>query len=507
MIRSNEKGAALLITLILVLVLSVMTASMMFLAQSETWSSLNYRLMTQGRYGAEAGLHAAANYLINPSTGYPGIGASDPIGAYTITGSPVTYGGSAVVLSSLSGVTANHPVSSVKTNFASASTGNLTAGTSTVTYTASAQLLSMRQVLQCGNTQPLTAQLWKITSHGDISGVRNAEVEVSTLLESHLVSCYQYAAFATGNGCGSINFTGNGTVDSYDSNNVAAGQQAYDGNLGSNGNLNTAHNTTINGTFSSPDTGVGACGSGGGVDALSGYATAVTGCETSTTGCGAPLVKLPQTVTYLPPSIPTSAPPPATTISGTASLTPCSGTCPDYGAGNGNYGNITLAGNDVLTLNPYVNPVTHVCSGGTYYVNSITESGNGTVTIAPCPPTSTTPGAYQPVIVDIVGQGNSSPLSLSGNGLTNPSMNPAMIQMQYAGTGTITLVGNGTSAGVVYAPKAAVTMNGNGAWWGSLIGNTVTSTGNGNINYDRRLQTSLMTVGNWTMDTFTWSKY
>src|SRR5260370_19302341 len=224
MIRSNEKGAALLIALILVLVLSVMTASMMFLAQSETWSSLNYRLMTQGRYGAEAGLHAAANYLINPSTGCPGIGASDPIGEYTITGSPFTYGGSPVVLSSLSGVTANHPVSSVTTNFASASTGNLTAGTSTVTYTASAQLLSMRQVLQCGNTQPLTAQLWKITSHGDISGVRNAEVEVSTLLESHLVSCYQYAAHATGNGCGSINFTGHGTVDSYQFNNVAPGQ-------------------------------------------------------------------------------------------------------------------------------------------------------------------------------------------------------------------------------------------------------------------------------------------
>src|SRR5260370_39490659 len=109
MIRSNEKGAALLITLILVLVLSVMTASMMFLAQSETWSSLNYRLMTQGRYGAEAGLHAASNYLINPSTGYPGIGASDPIGAYTITRSPVTYVGRPVVLSSLSTATAPHP--------------------------------------------------------------------------------------------------------------------------------------------------------------------------------------------------------------------------------------------------------------------------------------------------------------------------------------------------------------------------------------------------------------
>jgi hypothetical protein len=86
-------------------------------------------------------------------------------------------------------------------------------------------------------------------------------------------------------------------------------------------------------------------------------------------------------------------------------------------------------------------------------------------------------------------------------------MNPAMIQMQYAGTGTVSLAGNGASAAVVYAPKAPVTLVGNGAWWGSLIGSTVTSTGNANINYDRRLQISLMTVGNWTMDTFTWSKY
>src|SRR5712692_9445690 len=177
--RSNQKGVALLITLILVLVLSVMAASMMFLAQSETWSSLNYRLMTQARYGAEAGLHAAANYITNPATGYPGIGASDPITAYNINVSPVTASGNPVVLSSLSGVSANYPVSSVQTAFSTASTGGLTAGASSVNYTTSAKLLSMRQFLQCGNDQPLTAQLWKLTSHGDITGVRNAEVEVS----------------------------------------------------------------------------------------------------------------------------------------------------------------------------------------------------------------------------------------------------------------------------------------------------------------------------------------
>ena len=36
---------------------------MMTLGQSETWSGVNYRMMTQARYGAESGLNAAANFL------------------------------------------------------------------------------------------------------------------------------------------------------------------------------------------------------------------------------------------------------------------------------------------------------------------------------------------------------------------------------------------------------------------------------------------------------------
>ena len=53
--RSNQRGAALILALLLVFILSVMAVSLMFLSQSETWASMNYRLMTQGRYGAEAG--------------------------------------------------------------------------------------------------------------------------------------------------------------------------------------------------------------------------------------------------------------------------------------------------------------------------------------------------------------------------------------------------------------------------------------------------------------------
>ncbi len=81
--RSNQKGAALIFALIFVLVLSITAASLMFLSQSETWSSLNYRLMTQSRYGAEAGLHAAANYLMNTYP-QPGVALTDPLAAYNV---------------------------------------------------------------------------------------------------------------------------------------------------------------------------------------------------------------------------------------------------------------------------------------------------------------------------------------------------------------------------------------------------------------------------------------
>src|SRR5260221_5623162 len=140
----------------------------------------------------------------------------------------------------------------------------------------------MRSITECHNLQNLTAQLWKLTSHGDIGRVRSAEVEVSALLESPVTPCYNYAGFATGTGCGSINFNGGGTINSYDSGNLtldANGNpitQNYMGNLGSNGNVNTPANTVINGTFASPDTGVGACSSGG-VTAFSGTTTLVPG--------------------------------------------------------------------------------------------------------------------------------------------------------------------------------------------------------------------------------------
>src|SRR5262249_31776659 len=141
--RSNEQGIAMIIALFMVLAMSVLGTTLMFVSQTETASSMNYRMMSQARYGAESGIHQAANYLL--SAAYtnvePGT-ATDPFnpfpGVYTTNVSPVLWNNSEVRLSSEPGVTQNYPINSVKTDFANAATGTLNVLSGTVTYTATA---------------------------------------------------------------------------------------------------------------------------------------------------------------------------------------------------------------------------------------------------------------------------------------------------------------------------------------------------------------------------------
>src|SRR5207248_945011 len=89
MTRSNENGIAMILALFMVLTMSILAASLLFVSQTETWSSMNYRLMSQARYGAEAGVNSAVNYLVK--TYVPPGTVADPMANYTTTVSPVTY--------------------------------------------------------------------------------------------------------------------------------------------------------------------------------------------------------------------------------------------------------------------------------------------------------------------------------------------------------------------------------------------------------------------------------
>src|ERR1019366_5094542 len=122
--RAHQKGIALILTLILLFVLSVMGVSLMFISQTETWSSLNYRLMSQSRDGAEAGVNSAANFIVSPATYTEPGGTGDPTTAYVTTVSPVTYCGNPVTLTTISGHTSYYPVSAVTNAFNTTGVGN-----------------------------------------------------------------------------------------------------------------------------------------------------------------------------------------------------------------------------------------------------------------------------------------------------------------------------------------------------------------------------------------------
>ena len=66
--QSPERGVALILALIAILVLGVLAATIMATSQAQAWTALNYRLTTQSRYAAEAGVQATMNWLANSYT-------------------------------------------------------------------------------------------------------------------------------------------------------------------------------------------------------------------------------------------------------------------------------------------------------------------------------------------------------------------------------------------------------------------------------------------------------
>src|SRR5262245_29168879 len=305
-VRSGERGIAMILALFMVLILSVLAASLIFVARTETFSSLNYRTMAEARYGAESAVHSTVNYLL--SADYPA--PTTPYPDYDITQSPVRLvaNGRPAVLSSDEGWGSNYPVEAVRAAFVGASAGQLSeVGASSIMYTSRATLLSMKSIPDAASGIWTTLQTWEVTGRGRVAGAASAAVEVSAILERPMVPLYKYAAFATDNGCEALKFGGGATTGSYDSSTYSgSGTPTIDnntGNVGTNGNLNElGTGTTINGTLSTPRTGVGTCAAGA-VTALtsSGGATITDG-----------LVELSQAVNYpTPPAI--SPLPPVTT--------------------------------------------------------------------------------------------------------------------------------------------------------------------------------------------------
>ena len=494
MTTSSERGVALVAALFMTLMVSLIGASLILVASTETLSSLNYKTMSQGRYGAESGVHVAANHLL--FTYVPPGTPADPLAAYDTTVSPVTFNGNPVVLSSDPGVASNYPVAAVQNAFSAAAQGALGVGDGTVGYRARATLMSMRQITDAYSGLPVTLQTWEITGVGTIGGVGAANIEVSTVIDRQVIPAFRYAAFATFNGCDALSFAGGATTNSYDST-AALGPGGtpvlgnYGGDVGTNGNLSEVGNpTTIWGTLSTPRSGVGQC-------TANNVTAATIGANASVDGG---LVELPQPVTFPAPAA-ISPLPPTSNVNFNGGGCPAAATAAAQCVANANgatitpspasggvvtLGNVSLNGGAVLRLN-----------AGTYIVNSLDLAGNSTIEVA-----------SGPVIFRVAGVDEPIPIDFTGGSLVNDSFDPTQLQFIYDGVGEVRMRGGSQAAALVYAPNGVTSIAGGADFYGAIVTRTLTATGGSSIHYDRNLANSnLMTAGNFTMNQFSWRTF
>ena len=496
---AGDDGIAMVLSLLFMLLLSALGTAMLVLSRSETLSSVNYRMMSQARYGAESGVHKAAHFLINsyalPVTG----SANDPLSNYNTTVTPVTYNGQPVVLSALPGVTANYPYAGAQTAFASAVQGSLPVGDATVLYTASATLLSMREFIPYGATVATSVvQTWRLTARGSIQGARQAEVEVAATIERQVWPAHMYALFAINNGCGALDLIGNMNTDSYDSAAMtfSGGLPVVDnwgGHVGTNGNMHEQGGQTIvKGSLSTPRSGVGTCQAG-----------AITAVSTqSGASISEGIIKLPQAISWPLPELP-SPMPPTTAVAVNGSTT-----CATFPISSGSCSlSYPIPGPGSITLDPQGTPMALgnitinsgawlVLKAGTYNVNSMKLVSGATIKIS-----------TGPVIFNVAGVGQTTPIDFSAGAISNTTFDPSQFRILYAGANNLKLTGNSTTVAVVYAPAATASVEGNSDFYGSILAAHIHVEGGSRIHYDRRLARDFFGVGPRMMSAFTWKEY
>jgi Tfp pilus assembly protein PilX len=476
MIGSNERGIAMVLSLFMVMVVSVLATSLMFVSQTETLSSRNYRTSSQARYAAESGVHRAVNHLLY--TYVPPSAAAD-LANYDMTVSPVTFGGNPVVLSSDPDVTANYPVAADQNAFNAAAQGVLDVTNGTVNYNASATLLSMRQIIDAFSGAPMTLQTWRVSGEGNVTGLDATQVQVEAIIERQVSPVFTYAAFATAKGCGALSFAGGAETDSFDSTQPLVGGVPeladHGGNVGTNGNLTGSGNTTsLGGSLSTPRSGVGACTSNNVTAASLNGATVDDG-----------LVSLSQSIDY--PTPPTPVPLAGSTGFGKTSGCPAniSGGCtvsangatltPALAGGTITMGNVDVGSQAELHLN-----------AGTYVINSFNMNANSKIIID-----------SGPVIFQVAGDATSPTdvISITGNGISNTSYDPNNLQFIYGGTKNIKLAGGSETAALLYAPNATASFSGGADFYGAVIVGQLTATGGTSIHYDRNLANTVVHRG------------
>lgn len=499
--KKSEEGVALILAMLVILVLTVLAASIVFVTQSQVWTSYNYRLTTQCRYAAEGGVHATMNWLQNvyvpPAIPFP---AAFDLSKYPVQCIGGTLGCSAVsapvVLAGDGSFNYPDPLGTIAPAYKAALYQRPVNPIASLTYSTTATLMAMTPLQGAFPGVPANAiQIWQVTSVGNFAGaVRNAQVQLVVTYQKMLVSATANALYGTSTTCPALTLGGTTSfTDSYNSSlgSYPAGVQTTGGNVGSNGGLTLNGGATVNGNFSFSPT--DPCASAP-------YAGA---------GLNGSNIAMPMQPPYPTPPPPSPVPPTTTQKidnKGCDTNLPLGSGCTDVVAGTDSklapvnptspalYGNLGFS-------NPGNTVELSAGLGGTpgiYNVNSLSLSSGVTLKIDSCP-----------VILNVAGTGvpPSQPVLDTSSGAIANSFPPSCLQIVYGGTGLIKLAGGAAAAGVVYAPNASVTLTGGGSWNGAIIANNVTDTGGTQVHYDRALGSAFYIAGNYVPMGFNWSSF
>ena len=533
----QESGVALVIVLLVMLVLTLLSAALVFTARSETIASTNYALDTEADYVAKAGIQSALNWFrsthYNPVPGTTAGAGTDynvtndngAFQLYTSNANPVlciancTTNNSRVQLINYSGSTnytdtshSNFPSgitngggTAIATAFLNDLNGVRISGDSTHSglFYVNAYLLSYSTVMATGSVVPM--ETWLITSKGVWTGTNTQTGAIATAEEQAIFqpiytsgtgeAMYGYCSLTLSGSSGVCTDSYNSALGAYGGGNisVAAGACGTNspnvlstgGNIGANGFVSISHNPAVDGDVfignANPALVPSTCCSGGACGMFG-----ATGNVTGSVITGAPYVTAPAVVTF-PGSgqtgaFPGAAPSAPATIPKTAGGVTPSGTIPD-GTGN-TYNQPCTAGQ---TCNgSQANPYLISSMGGTtiyggagpaspvyYDIDSISLAGNSAITIS----------GY--VVLNV-----KTSLSIKGNGIANGINNaPEQCVINFAGA-SASVGGNGDISAVINAPAASITLGGGGAK-GAVIGSisalSIDDQGGVPVHYDIQL--------------------
>jgi hypothetical protein len=505
----SENGVALFFSLFALLLLSAIAASLVLMSNTETSIDSNFKRERVADYAAKAGFEEtrdrmmAANvatiaaslpvtpppgngtilYLLNEGNnpgsvqpwtsgnayvddelchdGYsiPGLQAqttvaSDvrcttlPSGAswYTTTTSNAPWSGTAAampykwvrVAMKLNGTVQNYMVNSGQP------------ATTQVCWNGTTEVL-LNLAATCQAMSPSTNPVYVLTSLA-ITGSGTRKI-VQTEVALDPAQPFPYGLYATGTTCPALTFSGGGNsnpaTDSFSTANGGTYSSTVSdtgGDVGANGGVSLSGHAQIGGmigvqSLTNPST----CNYSMGDISLTGSA-----------GNYNPGNQYPNNIpTIIPvynfPTPPDPSPlPPSTAYNGSLTMVP------------GTYGAVSASGQNTITLSP-----------GTYNFYSLNLSGQSSLVVNP-------PGA---VVINFPST-SANPISLTGQAIVG-SVNANNMQINYGGTGTITLSGKGDSTMNVNAPNSQVTVSGNGDIYGRVIGQGLTWSGNGKFHFDK----------------------